>query len=294
MGSLAFVVVLIGCSTTPPASVESDASTGSAPEGSTSSGLVTSSGEASTTSTLATSSSGVGLPDHVPPGFLVQPDGGAAHSECSQWLEDCPPGEKCMPYANDGGNAWNALRCSPIATDPAAPGEPCTVEGTGVSGIDDCEQHAMCWDIDPKTGEGTCVAMCIGGEQAPACAEPGEFCSIAGDAVLTLCLDICDPLAQDCGPGLGCYPIDAEYVCAPDASDEGGGPLELCEYINACDPGSLCAGSSAVCGDDPGCCVPFCALSDPQCPAGTACIPAMEPGTEPIGLSDVGFCGGEA
>src|SRR5690349_13167900 len=48
--------------------------------------------------------------------------------ECDIWEEDCPEGYKCMPWANDGGNAWNATRCSPIAPDAHAPGESCTVE----------------------------------------------------------------------------------------------------------------------------------------------------------------------
>ena len=293
---IVFIAALTaGCGTTPVAT-ESDASTGPTLGSSTSSmgpSATASSPSTSSSSAETTSSSDSGLPDHVPPGFLDSPDGGTAWSECSVWLEDCPSGEKCMPYANDGGNSWNAMRCSPIAPDPARPGEPCTVQGSGVSGIDDCEQHAMCWDVDRDTLEGTCHAMCIGSEAAPACAEPDHYCTIDASGFTPLCLPTCDPLAQDCGAGRGCYRVDGNYLCAPDASGDGGGLLEPCEYLNACDPGFVCV-TTSVCEGQPGCCAPFCSLSAPDCPAGRTCVPALEPGTEPIGLSDVGICGDPA
>ncbi|MEX1364969.1 MAG: hypothetical protein AB1Z98_17710, partial [Nannocystaceae bacterium] len=31
--------------------------------------------------------------------------------QCSLFAQDCPDGEKCMPWANDGGDAWNATIC---------------------------------------------------------------------------------------------------------------------------------------------------------------------------------------
>ncbi len=66
--------------------------------------------------------------------FLVSPDGGGSVIACDLWSQDCPPGEKCMPWANDGGNTWNATRCTPIDDDPRSVGEPCTVvESGGVS-----------------------------------------------------------------------------------------------------------------------------------------------------------------
>lgn len=74
--------------------------------------------------------------------FLSEPDGGGTGFECDVFAQDCPPGEKCVPWANDGGGVWNATRCSPVDDDPAAPGEPCTVEGGPTSGIDDCDAQA--------------------------------------------------------------------------------------------------------------------------------------------------------
>ena len=53
-------------------------------------------------------------------GFIYgAPDGGGISFECDLFEQDCPPGEKCMPWANDGGGAWNATRCSPVADNPA-------------------------------------------------------------------------------------------------------------------------------------------------------------------------------
>ncbi|MBL8948932.1 MAG: hypothetical protein JNK45_37515, partial [Myxococcales bacterium] len=134
--------------------------------------------------------------------------------ECSLWEQDCPKGEKCMPWANDGGSSWNATRCSPLEPDAGGPGEPCTVEGSGVSGIDDCELGAMCWNVDPETNMGGCVAFCIGDEANPLCANECDQCNIGGDSVLILCLPQCDPIAQDCGEGLGCYPDFQSFSCA--------------------------------------------------------------------------------
>ena len=60
-------------------------------------------------------SDGTGDSSGGPPGegFIEMPDGGGATNECNQWVQDCPEGEKCMPWANDGGSAWNATRCRP-------------------------------------------------------------------------------------------------------------------------------------------------------------------------------------
>ena len=80
--------------------------------------------------------------------------------ECDLLTQDCPIGEKCTPWSYDGGMAWNGTRCSPVVAMPGAPGDPCTVEGSPWSGLDDCAGGSMCWDADPRTGMGECVAQC--------------------------------------------------------------------------------------------------------------------------------------
>jgi hypothetical protein len=198
-----------------------------------------------------------------------------------------------MPWANDGGNSWNSLRCIPIAEDPAAVGEPCTVEGSGVSGIDDCELHALCWDIDAETNMGTCVAMCVGSENNPTCHDPQTECRINGDGVLALCLPMCDPLAQDCRNAEVCVGIDSDFTCVPDASGDDGAAGDPCEGLNACDPGLICVNPDAVPGcAASGCCSAFCALDDPSppCLRGQACVSWFEPGQAPSGYENVGVC----
>ena len=55
--------------------------------------------------------------------FLVEIDGVIDENQCNPFTQDCPEGEKCMPWANDGGGSWNATRCSPISDNPGEPGE---------------------------------------------------------------------------------------------------------------------------------------------------------------------------
>ncbi len=125
-------------------------------------------------------------------------DFGGVTIECDIWAQDCPDGEKCMPWANDGGRTWNATRCSPLGEPPNEPGDPCTVEGSGVSGIDSCALGSMCFGVDGTTNTGSCVAMCGNFEANPTCPE-GTGCFIAFDGVMPICLPPCDPLAPDCG-----------------------------------------------------------------------------------------------
>jgi hypothetical protein len=225
--------------------------------------------------------------------FLPYPDGGITR-ECDFWEQDCPRGEKCMPWANDGGNVWNALRCSPIADDPDAVGEPCTVEGSGVSGIDSCEAGSMCWDVDPETLQGYCVGFCTGSPDDPMCEDPYQSCALGSDGPLALCFPLCDPLLQDCAEGQACYGIDDVFNCIPDASGEMGAPGDECEYLNVCDPGTFCASAELVpgCPGMVGCCTPFCDVNEvpPACLPGQECTPWYEVGEAPPGYENVGAC----
>lgn len=93
-----------------------------------------------------------------------------ASFECDPLLQDCPADEKCTPWANDGGMEWNGTRCVPVAGTPGMPGDGCVVDGDPYSGLDDCEAEALCWAVDPGTGEGQCAALCdYSLEPDPAC-----------------------------------------------------------------------------------------------------------------------------
>lgn len=234
-------------------------------------------------------------------GFITDPDGGGLTIECSVWDQDCDAGEKCAAWASDGASSWNATRCVPLDADPVGVGEACTVEGSGVSGIDNCDGDSMCWDVDGETNEGTCVALCEGSENAPTCAPEGTACSISNEGVLIVCLPICNPLADECGNGQACYPSGEFFQCAPDASGEDQGqPGDSCEFVNACDNGTGCVNSALVptCpAGSSGCCSSFCDLTaeEPGCLEGQECLPWYEMGQEPDAcLEGVGICSGPA
>ncbi len=226
--------------------------------------------------------------------FIQDPDGGGNMNQCDVWAQDCPEGEKCMPWAADGGSSWNATKCTPVNDNPDQPGDECTVEGSGVSGVDSCEVASMCWDVDGETNTGTCVPFCEGSEESPICSDPSEACSITNDGTLILCLPTCDPLLQDCQEGQACYPEPAGFICSPDASGEMGVYGDPCEFLNVCDPGFWCANADTVpgCVGAIGCCASYCDITepDPFCEDGTECVAWHEEGTAPPGEEDIGVC----
>lgn len=218
--------------------------------------------------------------------------------ECDNWSQDCPDGQKCAAYADDGGSSWNNLKCVPVEENGGAPGDPCTVEGNGVSGVDSCGKGTMCWNVDADTGQGTCVGLCSGSPDAAECADMQTTCVIANDGVLNLCLPSCDPLLQDCQSSTDlCLPNpdDEGFVCVLDASGESGVAFDPCEYANACDKGLVCQdpGFATECDAAAlGCCLPYCDVTEPDCPgAGQECIQWYDPGTAPPGLENLGLCG---
>ncbi|MCA9654945.1 MAG: ribulose phosphate epimerase [Myxococcales bacterium] len=205
--------------------------------------------------------------------------------ECDVFVQNCPPGFKCNPYSANGSGVWDAAGCFPVVEDPAAPGEPCTVEGGASSGIDTCELGSMCWDVDPKTNEGECIRMCTGDVHSRTCDAPDEYCHFLNDTPVYVCIPICHPLLDECDEGLGCYPHEYFGVphseCIPDASGpDMGAPGDPCELVNECDPGAFCAVAEAVpeCMDAIGCCSSYCSVGDDApCLPGQVCQPQSEP-----------------
>jgi hypothetical protein len=230
-------------------------------------------------------------------GFIVDPDGGTNAFACDLWAQDCPEGEKCMPYASDGGAAWDATRCSPLDASPAQVGDACAVDGSPASGVDDCELASACWNVDAETNMGTCVAFCQGSPDNPVCDDPRTVCTLANGGALTLCLPTCDPLLQECTPGEACYPVSDTFACAPDFSGEEGAFGDPCGYINACDPGLLCLEAGTPDCAAKSCCTSFCDTSEADasaaCPGaagGQECVPWYEPGQAPPGYEFAGAC----
>lgn len=284
------------------------------PDTSGGSGAVASSGQGSTgapvpppmTSTTSTSGPPVGTfgttatdPDSSESGgsFIEDPDGGGPCFCCDVWAQDCPPGDKCAAWDNSGGDEWNGTRCSPIARNPGQPGDPCTVESGPASGLDDCDIGAMCWDVDPRSLAGQCVALCTGNNSDPLCEDPQTDCLIAD--VLNLCLLACDPLILDCAAGESCVPSETGFVCVPEAIGDGADVGETCDQVFDCQPGLLCRSAMTVgpiCAQDGGqCCTPYCDLSEPNpasvCPDPRhVCTPWPGSGQGPGGPGPTGFC----
>ncbi|MBV1859453.1 MAG: hypothetical protein KUG77_13655 [Nannocystaceae bacterium] len=221
-------------------------------------------------------------------------DVGESTVACDILAQDCPDGEKCAPWANDGGSSWNATRCVPVARNPGLPGDACTVTGSGVSGIDTCALASMCWNVDLDTLEGECIAQCTGTWDDVGCPDPTQTCQISAEGVLNLCHPSCDPITQaDCDEGQGCYPLSESFFCSPDTSGDDGAPFGACEFVNACDPGTACANpmlSEACPPGVGGCCLPWCDLAAPDCPGDLACTPWFEEGQTPQGSEFVGLC----
>lgn len=227
-------------------------------------------------------------------GFIDRPDFACfsiCGFECDPWAQDCPQGEKCAGWANDGGNAWNAFRCSPVGRNPGQPGDPCTVDGSPVSGIDSCDVWSMCWNVDPETNTGTCIETCKGSEANPSCTT-GE-CMVGSG--LLVCVPSCDPLQPACVDGFVCAPVGAAFGCIPDADPEAGviEPWGNCNDAGLCPGGTACvwADTTSLC-DQGQCCSPLCDLGSAEpdfpCTAPDVCRPFFDQGQ---GDPNVGICG---
>jgi hypothetical protein len=197
---------------------------------------------------------------------------------CDSYAQDCPDGEKCVPYGSTGGN-WDAFKCVPVLGDQK-PGEPCHYSGVAEA-TDDCDATSACWDVMDLDGEwiGSCAPFCTGTEDDPQCPDsPGcvDYSCLIASFSINLCVHTCDPLAQDCSAGLACYWANNGFNCIFSTQDLPIG--EVCAYINDCVGGSGCTESELLpnCAGA-SCCTPFCdpaALVDP-CPellAGTICV----------------------
>lgn len=221
--------------------------------------------------------------------FVLRPDGGGPGNECDPRAQDCPRGQKCTAWANDGGTFWNANKCVDVAGEGVG-GDACTVEGSGVAGIDDCALGFICLNTDQR-GIGACVEFCQGDNED---CGVGDVCAVYNDGVLPICLVGCDPLLQDCPEGQGCIDTpNSSFICFNDASGDQGADGDVCpaeDGENSCDPGMWCGPNSSGC-DSVNCCTPYCDMDDPQCPDPDQCVSFFgEAGSAPPGFENVGVC----
>ena len=237
-------------------------------------------------------------------GLVETPDGLQPRcSPCDVWYQDCPDGDKCVPWDSDGDLAWDSTRCVTVEGD-GVDGDPCVAEGQ--TGVDNCAFGHVCWSVDPDTGEGTCLAQCTGDADEPICA-PGKLCMIVNDGAVNLCLTACEPLEDSCLEGQTCQaaPSGDGFVCLPKINTPGG-VGSPCDQLASCDPGLLCLGHDffphPACEDAGGCCAPYCNLSQGEGPANPTCAPIAgdipeigcvayyEEGQAPPGFEDLGVC----
>jgi hypothetical protein len=174
-----------------------------------------------------------------------------------------------------------------------APGESCWWGGL-VEATDDCDETSLFWDVMEVDGEllGTCRAFCMGTPDTPECPE-GFACPISADPTAPVCLPMCDPLVQDCAPGLGCYWTISWFMCTSTTQNIPAG--QPCGFINDCAAGLSCIDASVLPAcEGAACCTPFCELmlGDAECEAvvGTTCVPFFEQGAASPGYDDVGVC----
>lgn len=210
------------------------------------------------------------------------PPGGGA-GPCQIGGSDCPEGNKCMPWANDGGVLWNATKCVPLDPDPDGPGEVCRYEGSTVSGVDSCGVGLWCGAGELETGEGLCVQLC--GSPTLTC-DSSERCVGSGSVPgFGVCAAECDPLAQACEKGRGCWPAGFGFGCQfalPYELQEG------CVSDTACEPGEVCKPASEVRGcEHEQCCTAVCDLQDPSCATGQVCV---DHGSPLSAYANVGYC----
>ncbi len=219
-------------------------------------------------------------------------------SECLprsvEFVGGCAAAEKCR-YVVDPEFGPTG-QCVPVIGEGSA-GEPCTVAGES----DTCTTGALCWAIDPQTGEGVCIDYCTA---FLVCDNPDKTCLVGEDGLLALCLDPCLPTEPDaCPPGWGCYDSPAgRWGCDFDQSGEAGGHGSPCACVNCCDPGLICVTAGQV--DAPecladgafGCCAEVCELAldgqpEPLCPTENETCRAYEIDQVPVGYEQVGVCG---
>jgi hypothetical protein len=290
--------LVLGCKDT--------ASLGDYDEGPTSSGAASTTGSPTSTSASSSegSTTGVGSSSSTSDagadesssstggGFISWPDGGstgcAAMSWCDIWAQDCrEDGFKCVPWSADGDDEIEGCvtsRCVEIDSDPVPVGGVCTVVEQAWTGFDDCGPDSFCWDVDPATLQGTCVALCGGTQADPECTG-GLECFVAFREWLTACVPSCEPLGAACAAGSTCVVADGEAsVCVPESFGIPSTAGEGC-YDMGCAHGLACVDADALPECDYGrCCAPLCD------PAASDCAEPQPTCTPLEGTPGVGAC----
>ena len=104
----------------------------------------------STTATTETSTTGDGDGDPTASSdpslsFYAGPPQPASPA-CDPYMQDCPEGEKCVPMASPGSDAFDENKCVPV-TGEGEPGDACAYGGVNEA-TDDCGPDSYCYFVD--------------------------------------------------------------------------------------------------------------------------------------------------
>lgn len=226
--------------------------------------------------------------------FATSGDGPVDLPDCDPFGQDCPVGQKCVPWDEQGGNTWNGARCVEITGD-GAPGDPCTAPEGPVAGVDDCALGSICWNVDEQN-HGVCVAQCLGSVEAPTC-PPKHGCILYAELYLDLCFPSCFPAPDDCPEDRICIPYQQSFFCEEKGPEPGAQTNESCS-ASRCAKGLACldaSDASSACDDFPdgSCCQPYCEFPGGTCPnPDQQCLPWHDPmWFVPPGYENLGYCG---
>jgi hypothetical protein len=133
--------------------------------------------------------------------------------ECGFWGNDCGSSSKCMPGGDNvcggfygvwcNGGGWDRTACVHVDDDPVALGAACEISWWGKQS-DGCDHASLCLPHDGNTEEGRCTPLCSGAVEEPICEDPDTACALVGGVDIPVCLQICDPEADDCSLGASC------------------------------------------------------------------------------------------
>jgi hypothetical protein len=187
---------------------------------------------------------------------------------------DCPAGYKCEAADDD----CTRPKCKPIPPRAKEFGELCEHDTHTYCLGDNCGPGLFCAVNLGKT----CVTPCVNAECPVDQSCWFEFAGLGGCALQ------CDPLLQDCPPGMACdYNYQGGFSCMA-LPDRLAGLLDSCPNDNECAPGLHCDISPACLG---ACCTPLCDSTQPDACAtvpGTTCT--VYGATDPPGREHIGAC----
>ncbi len=266
----------------------------------------TTSGATGESSTGDTATSTAAVETGTTAGTVASADSGSSgdppEGQCTLWEDECGAGQKCMPWSLQADEIPDEIRCCAAPASPDLVGEPCDVEDYNGSCIDTCEVGAMCVLDDPVQLTGQCRPFCKpGANECQADETCKTFYELLNDVpTVPLCMEQCDPLAQDCSvPSWLCIPDSptqagqSGFICVSPPPDDPYGVFEVCALANQCEPGLVCVTADRV----PGCgllscCTSYCSLSEGDAPCQAlhpdmGCVDWMAP--DPT-WADVGVC----